>query len=280
MIAASLWGLLGIFGTFGQRAGLTAYDVAWWRAVAGAATFGMHTLVVRARLPRGRDLLVTAVFGLVAGAVFYASYQIAVATGGAALASVLLYTAPAFVAIVGVTLLGERPSPLEAGAVVFSVVGVALVAVGGGGGVRVTGIALAAGLTAGASYSLYYLYGRIYYRRYDPAACLTVALTVAAVTLTPLASPALLDPATLQEAWPWLAAIGVLSTYVAYLAHSAALRRLPATPASVVATVEPVIAAGLAAALLGERPGGLALLGGLVVLGAATTLALASRGSH
>ncbi|MDO5629178.1 MAG: EamA family transporter [Mobilicoccus sp.] len=275
LIAASLWGLLGVFGTYAQRAGLSPYDVAWWRAAAGALLFGIHALVIRARFPRGRDLAVTAVFGLVSGAVFYGAYQVAVASGGASLASVLLYTAPAFVAMLSVPVLKERLGALEIAAVAASICGVGLVALGGGDGVRVGLLSLTTGLLAGFTYSLYYLYGRAFYHRFHPAACLTVALGVAVVALTPFTSPALLDPVALSGAWWALLGVGVASTYFAYLFHSAGLLRLPATRASVIATIEPVVAAVLAAALFAERPAILAVLGGVVVLTAAATLALA-----
>ncbi|WP_040158356.1 DMT family transporter [Mobilicoccus massiliensis] len=277
LVAAALWGLLGIFGTYAQRAGLSPYDVAWWRAASGAVLFGVHAFVVSARFPRGRDLAVTALFGLVSGAVFYGAYQVAVAAGGASLASVLLYTAPAFVAMLSVPVLRERLGPVEVVAVVASVVGVGLVALGGGAGVTVSVLSVGAGLLAGFTYSLYYLYGRAFYQRYHPSACLAVALGVAVVALTPLASPAVYSPDALARAWPAVAGVGVLSTYVAYLCHSAGLQRLAATRASVIATIEPVVAGVLASLLLAERPAALAVLGGVVVLAAAVGLALTPR---
>lgn len=277
LLAAALWGVLGIFGTYARRAGLSPYDVAWWRAACGVVLFAAHAVAIRARFPRGRDLAITAAFGLVAGAVFYGSYQVAVATGGASLAGVLLYTAPAFVAILSVVLLRERIGPLQIAAVVASITGVALVALGGGAGVRVTAASVTAGLVAGFSYSLYYPYGRLFYRRYHPAACLTVALGVAVLALAPLTSAAAFDPHRLAQAGPALAGVGLLSTYAAYLCHSAALQRLPATRAAVVSTIEPVVAGALAAWLFAERPAPLALAGGLIVVVAAAALAFAPR---
>ena len=99
LTAAFLWGLLGIFGKLAFALGLSPLEVAFWRAALGGALYLLHALSVRARFPRGRDALVTALFGLTGVSVFYASYQLAVQSGGASLASVLLYTAPAFVAV-------------------------------------------------------------------------------------------------------------------------------------------------------------------------------------
>ena len=75
--AAVLWGLLGIFGKQAQAEGASPLEVGFWRAAIGTVLFGAHAALTRARLPRGRDLAVTAAFGLVGVSVFYGSYQFA-----------------------------------------------------------------------------------------------------------------------------------------------------------------------------------------------------------
>ncbi|ABF45597.1 protein of unknown function DUF6, transmembrane [Deinococcus geothermalis DSM 11300] len=270
LLAAVLWGLLGILGKNAQAAGVGPLEVAFWRAVLGGGLFALHTAVTRAPLPRGRDLLVTAAFGLVGVSVFYGAYQLAVRAGGASLASVLLYTAPAFVALLGWGLLRERLGVREGLAVAGTLMGIALISLGGGQGVNVTAAALTWGLLAGFTYSLYYLYGKAYFTRYPPTALYAVALPVGALGLLPFVAFSAKTPA----AWGSLAGIAVLSTYFAYLAYSAGLRHLPATRASVIASLEPVVAAGLAALLFGERLSTTALLGAALVIGAALLLSL------
>lgn len=273
LLAAVLWGLLGILGKNAQAAGVSPLEVAFWRAVLGGGLFALHALVTRAALPRGRDLLVTAAFGMVGVSMFYAAYQLAVRAGGASLASVLLYTAPAFVALLGWGLLRERLGAREGVAVAGTLTGIGLISLGGGQGVSVTGAALAWGLTAGFTYSLYYLYGKAYFTRYAPTALFAVALPVGALGLLPFVQFSAKTPA----AWSSLTALAVLSTYLAYLAYSAGLRHLPATRASVIASLEPVVAAGLAALLFGERLSPTALLGTALVIGAALLLSVGGR---
>jgi len=270
VLAAVLWGLLGILGKSAQTAGVGPLEVAFWRAVLAGGLFALHAGVIRAALPRGRDLLVTAAFGVVGVSVFYGTYQLAVRAGGASLASVLLYTAPAFVALLGWALLRERLGAREALAVAGTLGGIALISLGGGRGMTVTGAALAWGLAAGFTYSLYYLYGKAYFTRYAPTALFAVALPVGALGLLPFVEFSAKTPA----AWSSLAGIAVLSTYFAYLAYSAGLRHLPATRASVIASLEPVVAAGLAALIFGERLSALALVGAALVIGAALLLSV------
>lgn len=270
LTAAVLWGLLGILGKQAQAAGVGPLEVAFWRAVLGGGLFALHALLTRAALPRGRDLLVTAAFGVVGVSVFYGAYQLAVRSGGASLASVLLYTAPAFVALLGWLFLRDRLGRRELLAVGGTLAGIALISFGGGEGVQASGAALAWGLLSGFTYSLYYLYGKAFFDRYSPSALFAVALPVGALGLLPFLS---FTPKT-GGAWLSLGGLALLCTYLAYLAYSAGLRHLPATRASVIASLEPVVAAGLAALVFGERLSPLALLGAALVIGAALTLSV------
>src|SRR5688572_31372980 len=99
LTAAVLWALLGILGKLAVGRGLDPLEVAFWRALLGGALFAAHAAALRAPLPRRRDLAITVGFGVVSVGVLYGVYQLAVVAGGASLASVLLYTAPAFVAL-------------------------------------------------------------------------------------------------------------------------------------------------------------------------------------
>jgi drug/metabolite transporter, DME family len=184
--------------------------------------------------------------------------------GGAALASVLLYTAPAWVAVMGVVWLRERMSPLKLLAVALTLAGVVGIALGGQGEVRLSAGALAWGLVAGLSYALYYPFGKRYFARYAPAAVYVWMMPVGALALWPLVDFAPKSAA----AWGALAWIGVVSTYAAYWFYGRGIQRLEPTRAAVVATMEPVVAATLAFALWGERFGVAGYAGAVLILAA------------
>ncbi|HMO11740.1 MAG TPA: DMT family transporter, partial [Actinotalea sp.] len=77
--------------------------------------------------------------------------------------------------------------------------------------------------------------------------------------------------------------LGVGPTALAYAAYFAGLRSVPATSASVLALLEPLVATAGAAVLLAQRPGlpalagGALLLTGIVVLRVAPTMAVGPR---
>jgi drug/metabolite transporter (DMT)-like permease len=70
----------------------------------------MPRLIGQLRLHRLWDLALFILFGLLAKSLFNASYFLAVESGGVTLATVMLYTAPAFVAVFANFLFGKRLS--------------------------------------------------------------------------------------------------------------------------------------------------------------------------
>ena len=273
ILAATLWGLIGIMAKWAVLEGVTPIDIAFWRALIAWGLFTAHARLADVRFPRGRDLLITIGFGLLGVTAFFGTYQLAIAAGGAGLASVLLYTAPMFVALLGWVVLGERVRRPVLVAASVSVAGVGLISLGGQE-VSLSPTALGWGLAAGFTYSLYYIFGKSFFHRYHPAALLAIAFPVGALGLLPLVRSV---PET-TTAYGLLLAIGAVSTYVAYLVYSAGLRRLPAARASVIASVEPVVATGLAAWLFGERLSPLALVGAALVVGSGALLSVFDDG--
>jgi drug/metabolite transporter (DMT)-like permease len=161
--AAVLWGILGLFARGALDAGLSALEIAFWRALLAGAAFGAHAaLAGRLRVRRGADALALGGFALIGVTLFYGSLTLAIEAGGISLAFILLYTAPAFVAVLAWPLLGERLTAVKGLLVALAIAGVALVASTGAGasGVRVTPTSLGWGLTAGLSYASYYLFGK------------------------------------------------------------------------------------------------------------------------
>lgn len=271
-IAAVLWGLLGPVTRIALREGMDAVEVAVWRALLAAGIFAVHAIVIRrVRIDR-RDLPSVIAFGVIGVAGLLACYSRAVETGGAALAAILLYTAPVWVAILSALFLGERMTGRKLLALAVATAGVAgIAATSGDGGIRLTPAALAWGLASGFAYALYYLFGKRYFDRYPTATLFIYALPVGALAMLPMADFTHKTPA----AWGALAFLAIVSTYLAYLFYSAGLRRVEATRASTVATVEPVVAAVAALVMWDERlsPAGYAcaavvLLGVLLMVGA------------
>lgn len=284
-LAALLWALLGVFSKRLLVAGIPPTEIAFWRATLGGTLFLVHAVLAgRLRIQRRSDALAFVAFALVGVTLFYTALNLAIEAGGVSLAFVLLYSAPAFVAVLAALLLGERLTLHKSAWVAVSIAGVALVARAGGGGAQVGFAGVAWGLVAGLSYASYYLFGKWILLRYAPVTIYAVVLPLGALGLVPLVHFEALRLAT-PALWLDLGLMALFSTYLAYLVYYTGLRRTEASRAVLVATIEPVAAALLAAWLFGERLGAWGYLGAALVLLAAAASSLpvgrgAARGAR
>lgn len=264
VIAASLWGTLGVASRGVLAAGVSPLELSFWRAALGGALFAAQAARMRRTRIERTDHGAVALFAAVGVALFYLSYLFAVRDGGAALAAILLYTAPAWVALASALWLHEPMTRRTLAALALTLAGVACVALAGGGaGMHPGPSAIGWGLCSGLAYASYYLFGKRYFTRYAPPTLFMYALPLGALMLLPLVHWAPKSATT----WGWIVFVAVVPTWVALQVYSAGLRRLDATRAVTVATLEPVVAAALAYLVWGEALGALGYLGAALVLG-------------
>lgn len=282
LVAAALWATLGLFYKGLAASGLPLLTIVFFRA--GVAAFVL-LLVLLWREPRSlrlsrRDVGFFLLFGLVGVAAFYIVYIHAIQWAGMGVAAVLMYTAPAWVTLFGALFLGEPLTGRRGMALLLAVVGCALVGrVHDLAGLRLNGPGILAGLGAGLTYGLYTIFSKVAQRRHTPWATLAWALAAGTLFLLPFQSPTVLWRAvTTPSHLFWLVMLGVVPTLGGGLAFNLGLRRVPAGGASVVATLEPVIAAVLGWLVWGERMDGLQMLGAGLILGAVVLLTAYSDG--
>jgi DME family drug/metabolite transporter len=117
-------------------------------------------------------------------------------------------------------------------------------------------------LLAGVAYAAYYLFGKRYFARYETPTVLMYALPLGALMLFPVVPFAHKDATT----WAVFAFIAIVPTYLAYFVYGIGLRRIDATRAATVATLEPLVAAVLAYAFWGEALVPTGYAGALLIL--------------
>jgi DME family drug/metabolite transporter len=277
LTAATLWATLGIiFKALINDYGLARITIAFFRASLSAVI-----LFAALAFRRPRTLAIAArhvpffiAFGLLGIAAFYIFYITAIDLTGVSVAAVLLYTAPAWVAVISAIFLGEPLTKRKTIAVALATIGCALVArVYDLRGLELNWLGILAGLGAGLGYALYSVFNKAGLRQYDGWTVLAYGLLFGIVFLAPFQSPELLMDA-LRQPGPvvWLVALALGPTLGSGLAFNAGLRYVPVSSASVVATLEPVIASLLAFAVLGEHLDPGQLFGGALILVAVISL--------
>lgn len=276
-MAACCWGVIGIFGATAFSQGLEPMEVAFWRAFLAWFFFAAQALIRReTRLDRG-DIPLILFFGIFGISIFYVAYQYTVKTGGAALAAVLLYTAPAWVIVCSIFLFRERLGAAKVLAVMLVIGGVYLISTSGGtddgsGPASFSLLALAAGLVSGFCYSLYYIVGKYFSGRYSSGNLFLYVLPVGFLCIFPLVDFA---PKS-AVAWAALIGLATISTYLANYCYYLGMKRLEAGRASIVATLEPVVAAVAAYVILGELFSFYGYLGAVMII-AAVAITVLSR---
>jgi len=226
-------------------------EVAFWRALLTWFLFGTQAVLRKETRMDKKDIPLFLIFGIFGISLFYVSYQIAVKTAGAAFASVLLYTAPAWVVACSYFIYKEKLTVLKALAVALVILGVFLISQTGGntqGNASIGWIAIISGLGAGFCYSLYYTIGKYFSAKYSSANLFLWVLPIGALGVLPFV--AFSDKTFL--AWTALIAISFVSTFLANFCYYKGLQYLEAGRASIVATLEPVVAAVTAYVFLGE----------------------------
>jgi drug/metabolite transporter, DME family len=284
LLAAALWALITPGSRFLLESGAGVFEIAFWRCAFAWLLFAIQ--LGHSACRRGgragltglapvdvRDAMGIGAFAVIGIAGLYASLPLAVEAGGAALASVLLYTAPAWVAVLAWLLLGERIGGRKGLALVATLVGIGALALGSGEAGRISAAALVWGLVAGVCYASLYLFGKVYFPRYSAPRVFFWALPIAALLLV---IPAELGPRE-PRVWAVLLGLGTISTHGAYLAYAAGLARLDATRASITATVEPVLAGIIAFLLWGEHFSSFGYAGAALIVAAVLLLAARPR---
>lgn len=209
------------------------------------------------------------ILGLFGVAAVQGTYYFAIAKLGVGLAILLQYLAPAL--IVGFEALrGARVRPAIVAAMVAALAGTVLL-VGGvdRASLHVSASGWLAGFGAAFAFAFYIVYSKRGLARYAPETVLFYTFMIAATFWAFVAPPARILAAGYDGSlWGMFLALGIFSTLVPFVCFYAGLRRLPASEAGILATMEPVVAVLSAAFILGEGLGTLQWLGALLVLGA------------
>ncbi len=133
-----------------------------------------------------------------------------------------------------------------------------------GGDVRFSTKALLFGLLTGLTYALYGVLAKFAVRDDEPEKALFYTLLFGMVYLLPPFTNFSVPP---RGAVPYLLALAFFPTFLGYVLYNHALREIEVSRASIVATVEPVVAITLAFLLFGETLTVEQLIGATLIIG-------------
>jgi drug/metabolite transporter (DMT)-like permease len=247
------------------RAGLESYapgELALLRFGIASTVLALYAVATRMPLPEIRDLPAILALGLLGISLYQVSLAYGQLTVSAGSASLLVGAGPVMTALLSRALKGHELRPWGWLGIGMSLVGVTLVGLAEGEGLRFAPGALLV-LLAATSFSGYCVFQEPYLKKYGALRLTTYAIW-AGTLLMVVFLPGLAQSIGRAAFADTLAVLylGIVPGALAYVAWSHALTRAPAAIVASFLYLVPVSAIVVAWVWLGETPGGLSLLGG------------------
>ena len=280
--AGSMWGFMGLLVRRLGAMNLTSIDVCFVRALITAVFMFILLLCTdrgafRVRL---RDLWCFVGTGVISVTFFNFCYFRTIMLTSLSTAAVLLYTAPVFVVLMSAVLFKEKLTKGKLAAAALAFLGCGFVSGIVGGDVRLSLSGLLCGLGAGIGYAMYSIFSRYALERgYSSKTISFYTFVFALVPCFFLADRAAAFTALTSGAGSFAvtAAIVLFVTLLPYLSYTKGMEGLENGTASVIASVEPVVATLLGAVLYGERLSVQNLVGIALVLGSILLINLGGK---
>ncbi len=269
LTAAALWGIIGIWNRQLMALGLSPTGIVAVRNFGGMALLAAIFVVKDRSVFRVRRAHLKYFFGtgIISVVLFTVCYFSCQKLCSLAVASILLYTAPSFVVVMSAILWKEPVTKKKLTALLLTLVGCALVCGLFAGDLTVTVPGILLGLGAGFFYALYSIFGRYALAHYDSMTVTVWTFLFAGPASLLLVKPAEMAAVLIQpKAWLLAAALVVFSTVLPYIFYTGGLAKVEAGKASIMASLEPVVASLMGVVLFSEPMGIQTLLGIVCVL--------------
>ena len=271
LVAALMWGSIGIFVKSLSALGLTSASIAALRLLMGAALLAPVLVVMGmrgVRTPAGEKHSAFSLFRATPGALFACAlvgilglafanlgYYISMGEVGMSTASVLLYTSPIFGVVFGRVLYGERVTVGKLLSVALNITGCLLAVTSGNfAGMQFSLLGVGAGVFAGLMGALLAVFSKIATEKMHPLAVTFYGFMFGGATMLAIARPwAEIAGAFGPEFILLLFGFGLIPTALAYIFYMSGLSLgLEASKVPVVASFETVATVLVGILMYGE----------------------------
>ncbi|MBQ8591939.1 MAG: EamA family transporter [Lachnospiraceae bacterium] len=245
--AAFLWGSMGLFVRNLSIYNITSMEIVAIRAFGTTLMLAVLLLLYNRKLfkVKTKDLWCFVGSGVVSIVFFNYCYFTTITMTSLSVAAILLYTAPAIVTVLSAFLFKEKMTKTKTAALVIAFLGCVLVT----GVLNETMIlspgGIVIGLGAGLGYALYSIFGRFALDRgYDSFTITFYTFVFASIGVAPFIDMTHLRTCMQTDVRSLWFAVGMVlfTTVIAYMVYTYGLSKMEAGNASILATLEPVVA--------------------------------------
>ena len=273
LAAGSLWGTMGLFVRVYNARELHSMDIVAIRAVSAVIAMFLFIIFGRRSLLKIRLKDIWCFFGTGIGSIVFFNYCYfkTISLTSMSVAAVLLYTAPAIVMILSRILFGEKLTVCKMTALVLTFVGCIFVTgiAGDASALNIAGILT--GLGSGLGYALYSIFSRYAIERgYQSLTISFYTFLIAAIVTVPFVNTSGIVTVTAGSLWMliFFLVFGVVSTVLPYTLYNYGLNTIENGKASIIASVEPLVATLLGILIYHEKMSVGGVVGMILILGA------------
>ena len=266
---ASLWGLIALFFKFLTACGFSPLQIVALRVLFAAVLMTAVIFKIDPKLLkiRWRDswlFIGTGIFSLV---FFNYCYFRSIESSSISIAVLLLYTAPVFVMLLSIFLFREKFTRCKMLALLSTFCGCTFITGIFSSKMTLTLEAFGFGLASGIGYALYSIFSKLALRRYNTLTITAYTFYFAAIAALPMAEPLQLFTLLADlRALIGAIAIALICTVAPYLLYTRGLQDVDAGQASILATLEPLVAAAIGIFIFGESLTTAKILGMILIL--------------
>lgn len=281
IVGTIIWSTTAIFIRYlTQNYQLPPLLLAFWRDffVAGALLPGLLIFARKKLKVQRKHWPFLLLYGFILS-LFNSLWTVSVDLNGAAVSTVLVYSSPAFTALIAWKIFKEKLTWLKFGLVLLSFTGSILVAGAYDAALwQVQPIGIITGILSGLIFAIYSLMGKSAANRgIDPWVNLCIIFAVAAVflflynTFLPTSVSGNANHSVLWsqgdlKGWTLLVLLALVPTLGGYGLYNVSLHYLPAVTSNLIASTEPVYTGVLAWFILAERFSLLQMIGSAIIL--------------
>lgn len=266
LLAAAMWGCIGLFTRTMQAAGFTTVQTVAVRAI---ITFLLTAVIILIVNPKHfkinpRDLWMFFGTGILSFLFFNVCYMSSISENSLSVACILLYTAPIWVASLSIPLFKEKMTSQKTIAFVLAFGGCIMICCSNT--LKLTKIGLVFGLCSGLGYALYSIFGKYAAAKYNSLTITFYTFLFGSLGALPLCDvPNLLPLVSNFKGALLSVGVAMVCTVLPYLLYTYGLSKTGASKASVIAVFEPAVASTVGVLFFDESLGVLGF-GGLILV--------------
>lgn len=246
-LAGSLWGSMGLFVRKLSTVSLSSMDMITIGKGLAVICFGLYMLIFDRSLfkIKLKDLWCFLGTGILSIFFFSLCYFTTITLTSLSVAAILLYTAPVFVIVLSRIFFKEKLSPNKIIALVLTLTGLVFVTGVLSGAEGLSPKTVLIGLGAGLGYALYSIFSHCAIERgYKSVTITFYTFLIATIATVPFANWTIINTQLIKSAPLLLFAVAfsIVGTVLPYLFYTAGLKHTENGTASIIASVEPVVA--------------------------------------